>query len=585
MWLGYNLDDSCVYLSWMRQAHDGSLRALNLFTTDSQRGTLLNPFFLLLGGIARLTGLPLIAVYHLARLGCGGGLLLAVWKLIRLTIADLRARKLAFLCVCFASGLGWLPGLWELSPLDAPIDAWQPEAVTFLSLYLNPLFCVSLLLQVVVLALLFQGERTGKIKYAVWAGVCGFALALVHTYDIISLSAVWAAYLLASLIAGRNQARAASAFQPGDAANSDVKPSGSLLRALCAGAITLPAVLIIYRELKAEAVFQQRANVVTASPAPGWLLAGYGATLALAVYGVFKMRRVASAAGQHSDVSPHAAPEPSNDASAVTVMGEHNRAIAATTGADAARLLIVWAVANTLAAYLPVSLFPFQRKMLQGAHIPLAILAGVGLAYLLTTPGLMRQARLARLMVPVVLLLLGLTNIRFMARDIANYRDNHAMTQQRPYLNVGELDALEWISRNAPPDAAIQPLPWVTRVPTDQPDRVRLSMSDMSLACFTPGLIRRAVYCGHWGETPDYAAKLDSLTKLMRPNFPDDQRRELLAAMKIKYVIFSQKNAQTYTLDAASAPFTPLLADPVSVPPYFTLVHSNSDADVYAVAL
>ncbi len=74
MWLGYNLDDSCVYLSWMRQAADGSLRALNLFTTDPQKGMLLNPFFLALGWIGRLTHLPLIAVYHLRKAGMWRGL-------------------------------------------------------------------------------------------------------------------------------------------------------------------------------------------------------------------------------------------------------------------------------------------------------------------------------------------------------------------------------------------------------------------------------------------------------------------------------------------------------------------------------
>ena len=71
MWLSYNLDDSCAYLALMRQAADGSLRSLNLFTTDPQHGMLLNPFFLVLGWGARLTGLPLIAVYHLSRLFFG----------------------------------------------------------------------------------------------------------------------------------------------------------------------------------------------------------------------------------------------------------------------------------------------------------------------------------------------------------------------------------------------------------------------------------------------------------------------------------------------------------------------------------
>src|SRR5437588_13080720 len=101
-WLAYNLDDSCVYLSWMRQAADGSLRAFNLFTTEPQHGMALNPFFLLLGWSARLTGLPLLAIYHISRLFFGFVLLLTVWKFIRVTINDRQAVRLGFLFVCFS---------------------------------------------------------------------------------------------------------------------------------------------------------------------------------------------------------------------------------------------------------------------------------------------------------------------------------------------------------------------------------------------------------------------------------------------------------------------------------------------------
>ena len=586
MWLGYNLDDSCVYLAWMRQAADGSARGLNLFTTEPQRGTLLNPFFLLLGVVARVTRLPLIAVYHLARIGFGTALLLTVWKLIRLTVARTQARKLAFLCVCFGSGLGWLPGLWELSPLQSPIDTWQPEAITFLSLYLNPLFCFSMYLQVTILTFLFLGERTGRMRYAAFAGVCGFLLGLTHTYDILSLSAIWIGYLLISLASSRLSRANASSISgftptPHDDNAHRASLSGSLLRALCAGALTLPAVLYIYRELKAEAIFQQRANVVTASPSPFWLLAGYGATFALAVYAVLKLTHAASIRRSASDLLPPKPAAASSAAPEVIEAPDPNHSDM-TTGADAARLLIVWAIANALTSYLPVAQFPFQRKMLQGTHFPLAILAGIGLASLLNLPAIQRKGSSARLTAIVVLLMLGLTNIRFMVRDIINFRDNQAMTQQRPYLNPGELDALDWLRRNAAPDAAIQPLPWVTRVPDAQSDKIVLGVTDMSLACFAPGLIHHTVYCGHWGETPDYGRKLSALKWLLRPNFPDAQRRDLLIAMKVKYLIFSQKNPQTFTLDAASIPFTPLLADAVSVPSYLTLVYSNSDADVYA---
>ncbi len=148
MWLGYNLDDSCVYLSWMRQAADGSWRALNLFTTDNQHGMLINPLFLLLGKFASISHIPLIGVYHGARILFGFGMLISVWSLLLNVLKESRARYLAFLFVCFSSGVGWFPLWWETSPILTPVDIWQPEAITFLSLYLSPLFAFALMLQV-----------------------------------------------------------------------------------------------------------------------------------------------------------------------------------------------------------------------------------------------------------------------------------------------------------------------------------------------------------------------------------------------------------------------------------------------------
>ena len=66
-WLGYNLDDSCVYLSWMRQAADGHFFQHNLFTTEPQSGHQFNQLFLALGLLSRITALPTNIVYQILR--------------------------------------------------------------------------------------------------------------------------------------------------------------------------------------------------------------------------------------------------------------------------------------------------------------------------------------------------------------------------------------------------------------------------------------------------------------------------------------------------------------------------------------
>jgi arabinosyltransferase C len=76
--LQYNLDDHMVYAGWMKQAMEGHITFENRFTTDPQPGLTLHLYYLGLGWVAKLAGIPLTMT--LARslsypLTCWGGLL------------------------------------------------------------------------------------------------------------------------------------------------------------------------------------------------------------------------------------------------------------------------------------------------------------------------------------------------------------------------------------------------------------------------------------------------------------------------------------------------------------------------------
>ena len=75
------------------------------------------------------------------------------------------------------------------------VDIWQPEAITFLSIYLNPLFLAGLLLMLglVLLAGACAARGQGAIR-----GIRGLHLLVlgnVHTYDVLTVACVWTAYL------------------------------------------------------------------------------------------------------------------------------------------------------------------------------------------------------------------------------------------------------------------------------------------------------------------------------------------------------------------------------------------------------
>src|SRR5262249_34665187 len=142
--------------------------------------------------------LPLIFTFHASRIILGIAFLRSVWWLLEMWFTDFRARRIAFLFVCFSAGLGWVPGLWRDSGIQSPVDVWQPESTTFLCLYLAPLFLASLLLLIGVIGWLWVAEEQKSIRAAGYAGACGFLLGNIHTYDVITVSAVWGAYLIVS---------------------------------------------------------------------------------------------------------------------------------------------------------------------------------------------------------------------------------------------------------------------------------------------------------------------------------------------------------------------------------------------------
>jgi len=543
MWLGYNLDDSCQYLSWMKQSAEGSYRALNMFTTDPQHGMALNPLFLVLGKVAGATHLPLIAVYHGSRLLFGLILLRLVWHFITLSVAEARARIVAMVFVCFSSGLGWLPNWWSDFPIQTPVDKWQPEAITYLSLYLSPLFCFAMALQVGIVSLLFTGARTGRMRYAVGAGLCGLVLGFVHTYDVASLAAVWLVYLLLVTISPRQA--------------ENFKRGALWTQGLVAGVITAPSVLYIYHELSTEAVFRARAAVKTEVSSPIWVMLGYGLTglFALAAAIVLLKRRPIETT---EDTQPPAT--------------------SWTTGRDASLLLIVWAVVNFWIAYLPTSI---QRKFLQGDHFPIAILAGIGVMWLLLRFKPHVKPWQVAFKISTITLLLCLTNVYFVLRDIENYQNNLAQTRlQRTYLQPGEIEALEWIRDHSKESDAIQPLPWVIHAGTG-----KIAPSDESVACFAPYLINRRVYCGHWGETPDFLTKLPELCSFEMARTADSDRKAQLRKMKVRFLVFSQKPARDSSSEATEFADSALaiFRGHAPLPPYLQLVYSNDDADVYEV--
>lgn len=528
-WLGYNIDDSCVYLAWMRQVANGHFFQLNLFTTEAQHGHLFNFFFVFLGWVGGIFHLPLIGVLHATRLLLGVIFLRCFWWFLEILFDDSRLKKTIYLLLCFSSGLGWIPGLWHQSGLLSPVDVWQPEAITFLSLYLSPLFLISFILIIGIVGWMLIAQRDHSWRAALYAGICAFFLANVHTYDIITFSLVWALFLIVQSIVNKRW-------------NWEY-----WWQTLLAGGIMGVSAGYMWYIYKTEPVFAKRVAVPTLSPSLSLYLLGYAPLIALSLVAIWKF--MSDYRKRQPDSTPYA-PWSSQDA---LIFG------------------LVWIVANFGASYIPV---PFQRKMMMGEHMPLCIFSGIALWRLYAK--LDRKA--LNYVMTLTCLVLGLTNIRFMARDMMRFMtDTSQSTIQRPYMYKGEIAALKWIEKNTPAEAPIQPLPWITRLPNG-----RVAFYDTTLAVFAPGLTGHPVDAGHWGETPNFAKTMFQWVDFMNPHAPDSYRINLLRSSKIQYILFSQTHPERYPSDKQ------LLSLFTGKPPsylQFIPAASNRDVYVYKVAL
>lgn len=461
-----NPDDRNAHLAWIRQALEGRLLLRNEYTTEPHEGRFLNLYFLFLGRLAAGLGLSPYSVYQGSR-WVGGFLLLLFFYRGLCDFLEQRAeRKAALLLAAFSSGLGWLYlglslGPWDM--MDVPPGLIVPEANTWLSLLHHPLFVVSMLLYWLAFWLGAQGIRKRDWRWIVGAWPFALTLGGVHTYDMLPLGATLLAYAWL-----RGWERRAWPFK-------------EIL--LAGGLVVLSSPFVVYQGhlLRTDPLYAAKANTPTLTPSLPILAMSLGLPLALALVGAARGWR---------------------------------------EGREGVTPLTVWLVVGLAVAYAPV---PFQRKMLEGIHLPLCALAAVG--WMGTIGRMLGGKEGWRKGAFFLTLLLTLPSQWLCLLEnwndlLDNARSKRPFWTPPPYLLQAERDALLWLKENTPPEAVV--------------------LCSPLLGNYVPPLAGRRVYVGHWAETLNFIEKQRETVRFFNVLEPWRLKERFLRRAGITHVLLGE---------------------------------------------
>ncbi|MDR3707285.1 MAG: hypothetical protein P4L33_03215 [Capsulimonadaceae bacterium] len=263
-------------------------------------------------------------------------------------------------------------------------------------------------------------------------------------------------------------------------------------RAAMAGAICSPAAAYQLYLFRTDPVFHARVGVMTLSPSFAAYVLGYGPTLLFAVLalalflGCQGFRRIWR-----------------NESTFL--------------------MLSCWVIATFVLIYAPCS---FQRKMIMGIHIPLCLLGGSATAY----AGQACAIRLKRIPAFLVPLFVVALSVPVSLTNIANLiRDMNSQKLCRSFLTADDQRLFNWISRNTRPSDSL--------------------IGDPSLMLFVPAYCDRDVWCGHWGETPNFVEKAKACILLSEGKVLNS--REFLAGTGAHFLVWPNVLGKTLPRDAA----------------------------------
>jgi len=391
----------------MREGAGGHLLMRDPFTSEPQSRDFFLPLWGLLGLAARITGLSIPVIFHIARLLAALALLLVARAVSRTIMKSRRRVRFSIWLYATSGGMGWLiywlnnrSDLLGERAMSGSVDLNMPEAIAFRSIFAQVHFAIGVVLVGIALKLFFDALAGNAARRAVIAGALVSLLAVVHPYMVVVVSgvAMVAAMLSPWLGGGKNWI-------------SDYSSSARALAGF--GIAALPGAVYLLYLRRSNNVMQEWLRVTdTLSPAPWEYLLGFGIVAALATAGFVTIWKARSLYG---------------------------------------RMLLIWCVIQSALLYVPLTI---QRRLVEGLQLPLVIAASVAVFAITTrTVRHFKHERYRKAVLVGIIVFASLTNLGFLVGQIVDRGPGPDDAWR--YMPSDLNSAFEWLQENAPPDSIL----------------------------------------------------------------------------------------------------------------------------------
>jgi hypothetical protein len=495
-----DLDDSNSYLAVMQLGMRGEWHFTSLYTPEPQRGVWMYTHYILMGHLARWTGLPLLVIYHGMRIVCGLVLLLIAYGFACFCLPRRTVCWTAFLLVALSSGVGWFSEIfWPTGPGGiSPLDFWFLDAYTFLGILTFPHFALAwagLLIAFWAVLVYDANQRPASLLIG---GAAAFIATAVHPTLSLVIGGVLAVYGAMLWITEHRF--------PGRWIVS------GLPVALGSGVVGVYLLLAF----RADPVLTSWSQAIMVSPPPQYFLSGYGLLGPLALAGTADIARRRDRRGA---------------------------------------FLVSWVIVAFLLAYTP---FNMQRRLLEGVHVPISLLAAVGL-HRCVLPAVARSRpvrAMARLGYPrrrtVWLVRSLLVALTWLSNLYLVGSASLVVLARSPTLfhSADQLVAFGWVANNLAGNNTF--------------------LASYETGNLIPAWTGRRVFLGHWAESVDWPERETQVEMFFDAVTADTWRVALLCRHQITHVFHGSQERALGEFDPTTAP-------------YLREVHTVGEATIYEV--